>query len=806
MSNGGKTARPFEAAFSDPKPLETLFTRLGCGFGQNVYVETLPFSANDVSIGSENELQTSVIGKAGDADLPQAVRNSTYFSNLFKQAASGETSRRPINSIEKYLSGAPGDSWENSWVRFPRRFLSMFALKVFERDLLADKENPLAGPRKDRDKFIFISEGMEWLRIPMSYLLKLSLADAIGEGNYPLSVRERGMAMLDNFINDNTSPETHSFYVASSCATASAASVAADEAALRYFVSQLSVFYANAKLGLTAYGQRAVVYQSPLPPVRQRELNNLVSDSFYRELYMSPCLSGWTRGEEKQAYMHLCHEVLSRSNLNAVGKLRDAGIITRNLVVLPNTSNISLANNGAHVSMGSAKLSTALADAGSGFGPGHEKYAADLSIKIMEHFLPLFVGTYSAAPYRMDFHDFHPERAMAFLTHELAPTHLRMIWRRWRKKARLKVFNRPVTPFGPAWIDKTLDALLGFQGDYLPDYRLIDYLVCLLSTESSPAFNGELGSEDKLKNDLTRMGVFDKQMSLYHFIKARSYGRVGFSGFEGRYYSLFPSVRNDMARAVGIQNLVAMLAFKLMAKGVVTHAHIPDSPFIESERRQISFGAAIGIPTFYVRAKTDNMFLGGILRQTASIRQSGRYPGYLRVKNAEYRRALLEFITTHGSDLVELLGMRETMADLKRRLDEDGMCAHERLTGAILGMAGAKDRYKLSASEFNAAAEKYYSTTLRDEHTREGFAVVLEIFNSGSLDSEELEIVSRLTGGRPAGDYMRSVERDLLNERLDAPQLRTVTGLAITAVKVRERRLKARNKEENRAHVATPVS
>jgi len=76
----------------------------------------------------------------------------------------------------------------------------------------------------------------------------------------------------------------------------------------------------------------------------------------------------------------------------------------------------------------------------------------DLVIKIAEHFLPLFVGTYSAAPYRMDFCDFHPEKALGFLPHELDYTHLRMIWRRWKKKADLKNFlparSHPSVPNG----------------------------------------------------------------------------------------------------------------------------------------------------------------------------------------------------------------------------------------------------------------------------------------------------------------------------------------------------------------------
>jgi hypothetical protein len=145
---------------------------------------------------------------------------------------------------------------------------------------------------------------------------------------------------------------------------------------------------------------------------------------------MSPCLSGWDKGEDKHAYMGLCHRVLSLSQMNTLPKLKESGIITRNLIVLPNTSNISLANNGTHISLGSSILTSLMKDGSRGLTLADEKYVGDLVIKIVEHMLPLFVGTYSAAPYRMDFKDFHPETALGFLPHELDFTHLRMIWRR----------------------------------------------------------------------------------------------------------------------------------------------------------------------------------------------------------------------------------------------------------------------------------------------------------------------------------------------------------------------------------------
>ncbi len=261
---------------------------------------------------------------------------------------------------------------------------------------------------------------------------------------------------MGHFSNDNTSPETFSFHVVQIRPEAGSGRALAKETAKRFLLTQLLVMYANHQFALEESGQKAILYFSPHPPVRQKQLNECISDSFYRELFMSPCLSGWDNGQEKHAYMCLCHQVLSRSQLNAVAKLREAGIITRNLVVLPNVSNISLANNGTHISIGSNKLTSSLSDQHSAFGRPHEKYLGDLVIKIVEHFLPLFVGTYSAAPYRLDFTDFHPERVLGFLPHELDYTHLRMLWRRWKKKASLKVLGQPITPFGLKSFDRVL--------------------------------------------------------------------------------------------------------------------------------------------------------------------------------------------------------------------------------------------------------------------------------------------------------------------------------------------------------------
>ncbi|KAF0219964.1 MAG: hypothetical protein FD174_1688 [Geobacteraceae bacterium] len=723
-------------------------------------------------------------------DLPKTIGQSNYFANILKRAAAGETPKHLITDLERFLSNNPGNIWENSWVRFPISVLSSFAKRVFDLDLLADKNNPSKGMRNDVQRFV-IHDGDkgECLRIPISYLIKLALADVMGsQDNLPAPVRRTGERLMNHFLSDNTSPETFSFHVVPLRPESGMGRSIARETSKRFLLTQLLVMYANKSFGLRDNGQEAIVYFAPHPPVRQKELNSHISDAFYRELFMSPCLSGWDQGEDKYRYMHLCHQVLSRSQLNAVAKLREAGIIVNNLVVLPNVSNISLANNGTHISIGSRKLTQSLADPASGYTQAHEKCLGDLTIKMAEHFLPLFVGSYSAAPYRLAYTDFHPERALGFLAHELDYTHLRMIWRRWKKKAQISLFGRPLTPFGPEWFDSLVSGFFRQKGDFVPDFRLIDYLVCLLSTDRSPALDGKPGNDDRLRKDLADMGVFDNQMSLYLLYKLREFRKMGFSGFEGRHYSLFESLEDDMGGAADLQTLITALAFKYMAEGKLFHAHIPDDPYVESERRQIFFGAAIGIPTFYVRKNTSNQFLKKIIMRTGQVRPSHRYPGYLRVQNLEYRKALVQVLLEDAADLIETLNLRGTVADLMLRLEHpEKHSTAGKLTRGILDDMNAATPMGLNAREFNSGAEKYYRGTLRRRHLDEALRFMEEDFLRIDLDEAGADGFARaafrfVLQGKGASEFLQAVRRDVLDERAQTQTLRKLINLLLLTI------------------------
>jgi len=54
----------------------------------------LPFAPEDITAGSESEMQTVVKGERSNVDLPIFIEQSNYLSNVRKRAKSGDTSEK----------------------------------------------------------------------------------------------------------------------------------------------------------------------------------------------------------------------------------------------------------------------------------------------------------------------------------------------------------------------------------------------------------------------------------------------------------------------------------------------------------------------------------------------------------------------------------------------------------------------------------------------------------------------------------------------------------------------------------------
>jgi hypothetical protein len=262
---------------------------------------------------------------------------------------------------------------------------------------------------------------------------------------------------------------------------------------------------------------------------------------------------------------------------------------------------------------------------------------------------------------------------------------------------------------------------LRLRGDFVADFRLIDYFASVLSTRTSGALTGEPDNEIRLKHALTSLGIFHSEMPLYLLYRLRRFEEKGFSGFEGRHFSQFEGFREDLGHAAALQVLLSALAFQYIFRDGIGHAAIPDTPRIESERRQIFFSAAIGIPTFYVHRRSRNRFLERLLKEVPHTRFSRRYPGYIRVKLDAYRLTLVRILRRDAAALIEALGMAPCLDDLEARLHRPReRSAAGRLTHGILAEGGAASPLKVPAAAFNQAAEHYYRTTLRQRHMMEG--------------------------------------------------------------------------------------
>src|SRR5215510_11646984 len=103
--------------------------------GGGVAIESLPFALGDATGGTENELQAIVIGKRNTVDLPVTIERSQYYANIARRVECEEASRDLIRELDQFLAENCEQVWENSWVRFPRSYLSSFASQMLDMDL-----------------------------------------------------------------------------------------------------------------------------------------------------------------------------------------------------------------------------------------------------------------------------------------------------------------------------------------------------------------------------------------------------------------------------------------------------------------------------------------------------------------------------------------------------------------------------------------------------------------------------------------------------------------------------------------------
>jgi hypothetical protein len=177
-----------------------------------------------------------------------------------------------------------------------------------------------------------------------------------------------------------------------------------------------------------------------------------------------------------------------------------------------------------------------------------------------------------------------------------------------------------------------------------------------------------------------------------------------------------------------------------------------------------------------------------ILKKTEKTRFSRRYPGYIRVYRIEYLKTLLKIIQEDGRDLIELMGLKETLSRLLHRIEDPGNnSAAGKLTRGIIGEGKVSSPMKLSGRDFNLAAEKYYREDLKRRHLQEALSVLEEDclkMDSHTLCSDCLlrEGLASILGPKRSLPFLTAVKKDLLEERLPEAELGKLICLTILTV------------------------
>jgi hypothetical protein len=243
--------------------------------------QAAPFTAADLTAGTESELAAAVTGRRASVDLPRALLASEHVASLSSPARA---------ELAQWLGDNSDQAWEHSWLRIPRALLNRAARAQLERDLSG---------RADRTDF---EVDAATVRLPASYVLKLALVDACHGLKLPPSLAAAAEQVAGCLLNDNTAPEIISTHIVSA-GDGPLGQAVARENAQRFLLAQLLAAYANRQFGLAESNQTLSLYGAPNPPQRLKRLSRLLPGDYYRELFMNPCLTGFRDGAAKRDYI-----------------------------------------------------------------------------------------------------------------------------------------------------------------------------------------------------------------------------------------------------------------------------------------------------------------------------------------------------------------------------------------------------------------------------------------------------------------------------------------------------------------------
>jgi hypothetical protein len=138
--------------------------------------------------------------------------------------------------------------------------------------------------------------------------------------------------------------------------------------------------------------------------------------------------------------------------------------------------------------------------------------------------------------------------------------------------------------------------------------------------------------------------------------------------------------------------------------------------------------------------------------------------------------------------LIEMFGLRETVDDLKSRLDDPAnLSAAGKLTRGILEDTGLRSPMRMKAEEFNHQAERYYRDALRRRHTAEAFEFLIDDLRalekrSARVDGAVRKALRDCLKGRDAAEMAERLRSRVVADEATEDELRSLINLTLLSV------------------------
>jgi hypothetical protein len=146
------------------------------------------------------------------------------------------------------------------------------------------------------------------------------------------------------------------------------------------------------------------------------------------------------------------------------------------------------------------------------------------------------------------------------------------------------------------------------------------------------------------------------------------------------------------------------------------------------------------------------------------------------------------WVEQNARETIAQAGAEVTIMELRFRLADKGLQAHQRILDGVSAESGDRDPMRMDAREFNRMAEQHYRETLRRANLREAFDQLKEdVQELAKLEHPELgPMVKHAVRVQDPTRFLESLGERLVSDELTVQEVASVLNLLLLLLRTLE--------------------